>query len=74
MTGERLRGQVYRMTDKGFGFVRIDGERTPVFLHMTNVRGHTRTTPIDIFEGDRVEFDLEETDKGFRGLDIVVLN
>ncbi|MFP4632435.1 MAG: cold-shock protein [Halobacteriota archaeon] len=46
---------------KGYGFIeRDDDEDEDVFFHMEDVGGP------DLEEGDEVEFDVEEADKGPR--------
>ena len=43
---------------KGFGFVEVDGEKD-VFVHRSAIPEGIR-----LDEGDEVEFDLEDSDKG----------
>ena len=42
---------------KGFGFIEREGEEKALFVHKTNVEG-------DIRDGDKVEFEVGESEKG----------
>ena len=50
---------------KGFGFIEVDGDEKDVFVHRTAVPEGVR-----LDEGDEVEFDLEETEKGPQAVNI----
>jgi len=42
---------------KGFGFIEREGDEKDLFAHKTEVEG-------DINDGDKVEFDIGESEKG----------
>ena len=64
---ERQLGTVKWFNDaKGFGFIeREDGE--DVFVHFRSIRGEGYRT---LKQGAKVDFDLSETDKGFKAEDV----
>ncbi|MHA1201845.1 MAG: cold-shock protein [Candidatus Heimdallarchaeaceae archaeon] len=56
-----MKGNIKRMiSDKGYGFITVEGEEKDLFFHRTG----TTSEFDDLNEGDEVEFDLEETDRG----------
>jgi CspA family cold shock protein len=52
--------------DRGFGFITRDAG-TDVFVHFTDIKGPGFRT---LHEGDRVEFNLEESKKGWRATNV----
>ncbi len=51
---------------KGYGFLSQD-DGTDVFVHHTGIQGDGFKT---LFEGDRVEFTIEQSDKGPRAVSV----
>ena len=49
---------------KGYGFIETDDADDDVFFHMEDVGGP------DLEEGQEVEFDIEEADKGPRAVNL----
>ena len=49
---------------KGFGFIEVEDEKD-VFVHRTSVPSDTK-----LYEGDEVEFDTKETNKGLEAINI----
>lgn len=73
-TMERVTGTVKWFSRvKGWGFIQKDGateDDKDVFVHYTAIRGEGYR---NLFEGDRVEFTIEETPKGPQASDVVRL-
>ncbi|GGL56559.1 cold-shock protein [Halocalculus aciditolerans] len=53
--------------EKGYGFIETDEADEDVFFHMEDVGGP------DLEEGQEVEFDIEEADKGPRAKNVTRL-
>lgn len=54
-------GTIARLTDKGFGFIKVDGREKDLFFHsneLTNVKFD------ELREGDKVSFEVAESPKG----------
>ena len=56
-----MEGVIKRLTDRGFGFIGQEGEEKDVFFHSNNLVGVEFT---DLKEGDKVTFEVEQSDKG----------
>lgn len=54
-------GTIARLTDKGFGFIKIEGQEKDLFFHSNEVTG---TTFDELREGDRVSFEVGDGPKG----------
>ena len=61
-------GTVKTVTDKGFGFISREGSDTDVFYHENSLEGDLATRKLRV--GDKVTFDLEETEKGLNANNI----
>lgn len=58
------------MADKGYGFIAREGQKD-VFVHFTDIAddggdGKRR----NLFEGDRVEFEVEQSDRGPKAVNV----
>jgi len=56
-----MEGTIKKLTDKGFGFITVDGEEKDLFFHgneLKNVKFE------ELKEGDRVSFDKADSPKG----------
>ena len=54
-------GKIVRLTDKGFGFIEIEGQEKNVFFHANELNGVEYN---DLNEGDVVTFEVEDAPKG----------
>jgi CspA family cold shock protein len=56
-----MQGTIARLTDRGFGFIKPDGEDKDVFFHAKAV---VNVAYNDLKEGDVVTFEMEQGPKG----------
>jgi len=54
-------GTIARLTDKGFGFIKRDGEEKDLFFHSSELVGVSFD---DLREGDTLTFEVGQSDKG----------
>ena len=54
-------GTVARLTDKGFGFISIEGQQKDLFFHSNEL---VNCKFDELREGDKVSFDVGESPKG----------
>ncbi|MEJ0021961.1 MAG: cold shock domain-containing protein [Candidatus Doudnabacteria bacterium] len=54
-------GTIKKLTDKGFGFIAVEGQEKDVFFHGKSLVG---VTFAELHEGDAVSFDMEDSPKG----------
>lgn len=71
---ERHTGTVkWFSSEKGYGFIDIEGRTDEdAFVHYTEIKGQEGY--LSLQEGDRVEFDIEEAEKGPRAIGVYVIN
>jgi len=62
-----MNGTIKRLTDKGFGFIAVEGEEKDLFFHNTSLVGITFA---ELREGDAVTFDTEDSEKGPRAVNV----
>ncbi len=55
------KGTIARVTDKGFGFIKRDGEEKDLFFHSSELVGVSFD---ELHEGDAVTFEVGEGPKG----------
>lgn len=54
-------GTIANLTDKGFGFIKVDGEEKDLFFHSNELVGVNFD---DLRVGDKVKFEVSESPKG----------
>lgn len=54
-------GKIKRLTDKGYGFIAIEGKDKDLFFHSNELKGVTFE---DLREGDEVQFETANGPKG----------
>jgi len=57
-----MKGIVKTVTDRGFGFITVEGSDKDIFYHENSLTGELATRKLKV--GDKVTFDVEETQKG----------
>ena len=56
-----MNGVIKKKTDKGFGFITVQGQDKDLFFHSKSLVGVSFD---ELNEGDTVEFDVEDSPKG----------
>lgn len=56
-----MNGVIKKKTDKGFGFIAVEGQAKDLFFHSKSLVGVTFD---ELSEGDNVTFDMEDSPKG----------
>ena len=54
-------GTIKRLTDRGFGFIAIEGQEKDLFFHSNELQDVKFE---DLHEGDKVQFETAQSDKG----------
>ncbi len=60
-------GTIARLTDKGFGFIAVEGQEKDLFFHMNELQNVKFD---DLREGDKVSFEVGESPKGPNALKV----
>ena len=55
------------ISDKGFGFIAVEGQEKDLFFHSNSLVGVQFT---DLKEGDKVTFDVEDSPKGKNAVNV----
>lgn len=56
-----MEGTIKKLTDKGFGFIGVDGDSKDLFFHSNELKGVSYN---ELKEGDRVSFEKADSPKG----------
>lgn len=64
-------GTVKTLTDKGFGFIKREGETKDLFFHSSQLR-NAKFAELKV--GDALEFGVQDGDKGPFAADIYLMN
>lgn len=62
-----MEGVIKKITDKGFGFIAVEGEEKDLFFHRNEVKSPTFE---ELREGDRVSFEKADSPKGPNAVNI----
>ena len=54
-------GTIARLTDKGFGFIKVEGREKDLFFHSNELVGVSFD---ELHEGDNVTFEIADSPKG----------
>ncbi len=63
-------GTIKRLTDKGFGFIEQEGSDKDVFFHASALVNEDYN---NLREGDVLEFEVEQNDKGLTAINVQVV-
>ena len=61
-------GTVKTVTDRGFGFITVEGSDKDIFFHEKTLEGDLAVRKLKV--GDKITFDIEETPKGKNAVNI----
>ena len=62
-----MNGVIKKKTDKGFGFISVEGQEKDLFFHSNSLVG---VTFAELNEGDQVTFDMEDSPKGKNAVNV----
>lgn len=63
-----MEGIVKRWLNRGYGFIGVEGRDEDVFCHHSALQG-----AFELREGQKVEFDLEDSPKGPRAANVKII-
>ena len=62
-----MEGTIKNLTDKGFGFIAVDGEDKDLFFHSNELKDVTFD---ELREGDKVSFEKADSPKGPNAINV----
>lgn len=62
-----MNGVIKKLTDKGFGFITVEGQEKDLFFHSNSLVGVQFS---DLHEGDAVTFESEDSPKGKNAVNV----
>ncbi len=62
-----MEGTIKKLTDRGFGFIAVDGEDKDLFFHSNELQGVAFD---ELKEGDKVSFEKADSPKGPNAINI----
>jgi len=62
-----MNGTIDKLTDKGFGFIKVEGQEKGIFFHSNSLVGIAFN---ELHEGDNVTFETEDTPKGVNAINV----
>lgn len=62
-----MNGTIKKKTEKGFGFIKQEGQDKDLFFHSNSLSGISYN---DLKEGDSVTFDIEDSPKGKNAVNV----
>lgn len=61
-----MKGTIARwFENRGFGFIAVEGQDNDIFVHINDMDGYSNPQM-----GDKVEFDVSDTDRGPRAINV----
>ncbi|MCX6795105.1 MAG: cold shock domain-containing protein [Candidatus Falkowbacteria bacterium] len=62
-----MTGTIKTLTDKGFGFIKVEGQEKDLFFHSNSLVGVQYN---ELREGDAVSFETENSPKGMNAVNV----
>ncbi len=62
-----MNGTIDKLTDKGFGFIAVEGQEKGIFFHSNSL---VDVQYSELQEGDAVTFETEDSPKGLNAINV----